>query len=261
MSITTPNTTAPALPADLEALMRKLKMPHARAIAPEVLATARAQRWEPVETVKALLTEETAGRARSMLATRRKAAGFPTGKTFETWDEAASSIPVPAQQALRTLEWIHRKENLVLCGPSGTGKTFFLEALGQQAIEEGMRVAWFTLEDLGTLIRSHRADDTITRAVARILRSDLVVIDDIGLLAVANDAAEGLYRVVDAAYEKRALAVSSNLHPAGFDELMPKTLATATVDRLLHHAHVCQTTGDSVRMNQALAGKGVMPLN
>jgi DNA replication protein DnaC len=260
MSINTPNTTAPALPAELEALMRQLKMPHARAIAAEVLATARAQRWEPVEIVKALLKEETAGRARSMLATRRKAAGFPTGKTFALWDEAASSIPAPTQQALRTLEWIHRKENLVVCGPSGTGKTFFLEALGQQAVEEGMRVAWFTLEDLGTLIRAHRADDTVTKAVARILRADLVVIDDIGLLAVATDAAEGLYRVVDTAYEKRSVAVSSNLHPAGFDELMPKTLATATVDRLLHHAHVCQTSGDSVRLTQALAGKGVMPL-
>ncbi len=85
--------------------------------------------------------------------------------------------------------------------------------------------------------------------------------DDIGLLPVADDAAEGLYRIVDAAYEKRSVAISSNLHPAGFDELMPKTLATATVDRLLHHAHVCQTTGDSVRMTQAMAGKGVMPLN
>ncbi|MGP9618392.1 ATP-binding protein [Arthrobacter sp. AOP36-A1-22] len=260
MAITTANTTTSALPADLEALMRSLKLPHARAIAPEVLATARAQRWEPVEVVKALFVEKSAGRARSMLAARRKAAGFPTGKTFEHWDEAASSIPAPTQQGLRTLEWIHRKENLVVCGPSGTGKTFFLEALGQQAIAEGMRVAWFTLEDLGGLIRAHRADDTVNRAVARILRADLIVIDDIGLLAVATDAAEGLYRVVDAAYEKRALAVSSNLHPAGFDELMPKTLATATVDRLLHHAHVCQTAGDSVRMTQALAGKGVMPL-
>jgi hypothetical protein len=57
-----------------------------------------------------------------------------------------------------------------------------------------------------------------------------------------------------------AVAVSSNLHPAAFDELMPKTLATATVDRLLHHAHVCQTTGDSVRLCQALTGQGVKPL-
>ena len=66
-----------------------------------------------------------------------------------------------------------------------------------------------------------------------------------GCSPVAPDAAEGLYRLVDAAYEKRSVAISSNLHPAGFDELMPKTLATATVDRLLHHAHVCQTTGES----------------
>lgn len=261
MSIHTANTTAPTLPADLESLMRQLKMPHARGIAAEVLATARAQRWEPAEVVKALLTEETAGRARSMLAARRKAAGFPTGKTFATWDQQASSIPAPTQQSLRTLEWISRKENLVLCGPSGTGKTFFLEALGQQAVEEGQRVAWFTLEDLGAMIRAHRTDDTIAKAVTRILRADLVVVDDIGLLPVADDAAEGLYRLVDAAYEKRSVAISSNLHPAGFDELMPKTLATATVDRLLHHAHVCQTSGDSVRMTQALAGRGVTPLD
>ena len=222
--VTTPNTAAPPLPADLEALMRSLKMPHARALAPDLIATARAQRWEPAEVIKALFTVEAAGRARSMLASRRKAAGFPTGKTFEAWDPAASSIPAPTQQALRTLEWISRRENLVVCGPSGTGKTFFLEALGQQAVEA-------------------------------------VVIDDIGLLPVATDAAEGLYRVVDAAYEKRSVAISSNLHPAGFDELMPKTLATATVDRLLHHAHVCQTSGDSIRLTQALAGKGVTRLN
>ena len=255
------NTTAAALPSDVEAMMRSLKMPHARALAPELVATARAQRWEPVEVIKALFTEEIRGRAASMLATRRKAAGFPTGKTFDAWDPAASSIPTPTQQALRTLEWIRRRENLVVCGPSGTGKTFFLEALGQQAVEEGLRVAWFRLEDLGQLIRAHRTDDSVTKAVNRVLRADLVVIDDIGLLAVGTDAAEGLYRVVDAAYEKRSIAISSNLHPAGFDELMPKTLATATVDRLLHHAHVCQTSGDSVRLTQALAGKGVTQLS
>ncbi|WP_375432474.1 ATP-binding protein [uncultured Friedmanniella sp.] len=236
--------------------MRQLKMPYARALAPELIATAKAQRWEPVEVIKALFVEEVTGRGRSMLATRRKAAGFPTGKTFDAWDATASSIPAPTQQALRTLEWVHRRENLVVCGPSGTGKTFFLEALGQAVVETGRRVAWFTLEHLGVLVRAHRTDDT----VARILRADLIIIDDIGLLPVAHDAAEGLYRIVDAAYEKRSIALSSNLHPAGFDELMPKTLATATVDRLLHHAHVCQTNGDSIRLTQALTGKGVTAL-
>ncbi|WP_216363533.1 IS21-like element helper ATPase IstB [Subtercola boreus] len=258
MSVTT--NTAPPLPAELEAMMRQLKMPYARALAPELLQTAKTQRWDPTEVIKALFVEEITGRSRSMLNSRRKAAGFPTGKTFATWDETVSSIPAPTQQALRTLEWVHRRENVVVCGPSGTGKTFFLEALGQHIVEAGMRVAWFRLEDLGALIRAHRSDDSVTRVVARILRADLIVIDDIGLLPVGADAAEGLYRLVDAAYEKRSIAVSSNLHPAAFDELMPKTLATATVDRLLHHAHICQTSGDSIRLTEALAGKGVTPM-
>jgi DNA replication protein DnaC len=251
---------APPLPADLETLLRRLRLPHVRRTAPEVLATAKAQRWEPGEVLRALLTAEAAGRERSALATRRAAAAFPTGKTFDAWQPEASSIPAPTQHALRTLEWLHRRENLVVCGPSGTGKTFLLEALGQHAVEQGLKVPWFALEALGALLRRHRADDTVAKALARVLRADLIVVDDIGLLPVSPDAAEGLYRLVDAAYEKRSIAVSSNLHPAAFDELMPKTLATATVDRLLHHAHVCQTSGDSVRLSQALNGKGVTPL-
>ena len=251
---------ASPLPSELAGLLHRMRLPHMRKAAPEVLATAKAQRWDPAEVLKVLLAEEVAGRERSALATRRAAAGFPTGKTFDAWNPDASSIPAPTQQALRTLEWVHRRENLVVCGPSGTGKTFLLEALGQQAVEAGLRVAWLRLEDLGVLLRRHRADDTVAKAITRLLKAELVVVDDIGLLPVATDAAEGLYRLVDAAYEKRSVAISSNLHPSGFDELMPKTLATATVDRLLHHAHVCQTSGDSVRLTQALAGKGVMPL-
>jgi DNA replication protein DnaC len=258
MSTTAP--TAPPQEAALERLLKRMRLPYIWRAAPELLATAKTQRWDPTEVLKALLAEEVSGRERSSLATRRSLAGFPTGKTFAAWDSTLSSIPAPTQSALRTLEWVHRRENLVVCGPSGTGKTFLFEALGQQAVEAGLHVAWFSLEQLGALLRRHRADDTVTKAIGRILRADLVCVDDIGLLPVGVDAAEGLYRLVDAGYEKRSIALSSNLHPAGFDELMPKTLATATVDRLLHHAHVCQTSGDSVRLTQALAGKGVNAL-
>lgn len=90
--------------------------------------------------------------------------------------------------------------------------------------------------------------------------ADLIIVDDIGMLPVSPDAAEGFYRLVDSAYERRSLTVSSNLHPSGFDEIMPKTLATATVDRLLHHAHVCVTSGESFRLAEATNGKGVTPL-
>ncbi|MDX5564540.1 IS21-like element helper ATPase IstB [Streptomyces sp. ID05-04B] len=241
-------------------LTRRLKLPHIRRAMAEIIPTAKAQRWDPAEIVRALLAEEAAGRDAANLRTRRTRAAFPTGKTFHIWNEEASSIPVPTQSALRTLEWIGRRENLCVVGPSGTGKLHFSEALGQSAVDAGMTVAWFTIEDLGALIRRHRVNDSVSKAITRITRTDLIIVDDIGLLPVSPDAAEGFYRLVDAAYERRSLAVSSNLHPSGFDEIMPKTLATATVDRLLHHAHVVVTQGDSHRLAEATTGRGVVPL-
>src|SRR6201987_2400050 len=110
-------------------------------------------------------------------------------------------------------------------------------------------------------MRRHRVDDSIARAITRVIRTDLIIVDDIGLLPVSPDAAEGFYRLVDAAYERRALAVSRNLHPPGVDEILPKTLATATVDRLMHHAHIVVTQGDSFRLAQATSGQGVKPFS
>ena len=253
--------TAPPLPDDLEALLRRLRMPHTRRRRPR---SHRHRQVSTLGTSRSVAGPVHGRRSPGGTGPRWRPGGpgrpFRLGKRSTPGNPKRPPSPQPTQQALRTLEWLHRKENLVLCGPSGTGKTFFLEALGQLAVEQGLHVAWFTLEDLGGLIRRHRADDTVHKAIARILRAELIVVDDIGLLPVAADAAEGLYRLVDAAYEKRSVAISSNLHPAGFDELMPKTLATATVDRLLHHAHICQTSGDSIRLSQALTGRGVTPL-
>lgn len=96
--------------------MRRSKMPYARVLAPELIATARAQRWEPAEIVRALFVERVAGRSRCMLVDRRKAAGFPTRKTFDTWDESASSIPTPTQRALPTSV----KPPAIRCGSAGS---------------------------------------------------------------------------------------------------------------------------------------------
>jgi DNA replication protein DnaC len=250
----------PTLPADLDALLRRLRLPYVRRQAPEVIATAKAQRWDPAEVLKVLLQAEAAGRDQATRAARRKAAAFPAGKTLDGWDATASSIPAPTQQALATLEWIGRAENLAVCGPSGTGKSHFVEALGHAAIDADLKVLWFTLETLTTTIGRAKVDASIPKTVARLIRADLIVIDDIGMLPASTDAAEAFYRLIDAAYERRSVAVTSNLHPAGFDTIMPKTIATATVDRLLHHAHVVITDGSSHRLAEATAGKGVIAL-
>jgi DNA replication protein DnaC len=252
---------APPLPQELDRLLRRMRLPYLRKAAPDVLATAKAQRWDPAEVLRVLLDEEVTGRDAATRRMRRKQASFPTGKTLASWRPEDSSIPQATQQALMTLEWVARAENLAIAGPSGTGKSHFVEALAHAAIEQDLRVAWFTLESLTTTITRAKVDGTTARTVARICRCDLLVVDDIGMLPAGPDAAEAFYRIIDAAYERRSVAVTSNLHPSGFDQIMPKTLATATVDRLLHHAHLVLTKGDSHRLAEALAGKGVVPLS
>ncbi len=245
---------------ELVVLCRRLRLKYVREQMPEVLLTAKAQRWDPAEMLRVLLIAEAEGRDRATIEYRRKKAKFPAGKTFDAWDPARSVISGPTQEALRSLEWVTRAENLVVCGPSGTGKSHFCEALGQHATETGLIVVWYSIEDLGALIRRHRIDDTINKAFTPILRADLVIVDDIGLLPISGDAAEGLYRLVDACYEQRSVAVSSNLHPSGFDQLIDHNIASALVDRLMHHAHVVVTEGESIRLADATQGKGVIPL-
>ncbi len=222
--------------------------------------------------LKVLLQEELEGRERSATGARRAAAGFPTGKTFAAWDAQLCSVPIATQEALRSLEWVRRRENLVVCGPSGTGKSFFLDALGQEAVENGLKVAWFTLEGWGSWCArawprlslqwiTDRGTCQLDPGQGVRSRADLIVVDDIGLLPVSPDSAEGHYRLVDSACERRSVAISSNLHPAGFDELMPKTLATATVDRLMHRPHLCVTSGESIRLAEATSGQGVLALS
>jgi DNA replication protein DnaC len=212
MTVKTP--TPPPLPDELERLLHRLRLPYVRRAAPDVIATATAQRWEHAEVLKVLLAEEAAGRDRATIRTRRRAAGLPAGKTFDAWEPDRSMIPPATQQALRTLEWIDRAEVLVVCGASGTGESHFIEALGHLAIDNGKTVAWHTLETLAQLLRRHRVDDSINKAIGKLIRVDLVVIDDVGLLPISADAAEAMSRVVDAAYEKRSIAISSNIHPS-----------------------------------------------
>ena len=189
---------APALPDDLTALLRRMRLPYLRTAAPEVLATAKAQRWDPAEVLRVLLTEEIRGRDEATKAMRRKAAGLPAGKTFDSWREHDSSIPAPTQSALAGLEWIGRAENLAITGPSGTGKTHFVEALAHNVIDAGMRVSWFTLESLTAAITRAGADNSVNKVIARITRAELIVVDDIGMLPSGQAAAEAFYRLVDA---------------------------------------------------------------
>lgn len=118
MTVTTPSP--PPLPDEVAAMRRRLRLRYVRKAATEVLATAASQRWTPAEILGVLLAEEAAGRDRTTIALPRCQSRLPAAKTFDAWHQAASAIPEPVQQALRTLEWTSRAEDLVISGRSGT---------------------------------------------------------------------------------------------------------------------------------------------
>ena len=239
------------------ALTHALSMPHARRNLDDFLETALIQKWSPTQVLEAFLTTEADGRAAIGLKRRLGILGIPENKTFDTFDTTQSSIPAPTINFLEALTWIKNKENLVIAGPSGTGKTHLIQALAHKCVTQGGKAKWMTMTNISEMVTSYQIDNTLSKQVKRLVNTDLLIIDDIGLLPVTDAGAQGLYRIIEAAYEKTSIALSSNIHPAKFDQLMPKTNATAAVDRLLHHAHMITTSGDSIRMSQARNGKGV----
>lgn len=158
--------TAPApLPADLESGLRRLKLAAMRSIAPELLTTAKTQRWAPEELLRALIEAEIGARDASNTRLRLKAAGFPMLKTIEEFDLAASSIPAPTWAYLTSLEWIRATENLCLVGPAGTGKSHTLIALGHAAVLAGHRVRYFAAADLVETLYRGLADNSVGRVI------------------------------------------------------------------------------------------------
>lgn len=244
--------SVPELPADLTAGLRRLKLAAIRTLAPELLLTAKTQRWTPEEVLRTFIEAELAARDASNAANRLKAAAFPVLKTVEAFDVAASSIPQATYDYLTSLQWLRDTTNLAFIGPPGTGKSHTLIALGHAAVTAGHRVKYCTAADLVDTLYRALADNSVGRTIDTLLRHDLVIIDEIGFAPLDDTGTQLLFRLVAAAYERRSLAVASHW---GFDQwgrfLPEHTTAASILDRLLHHATVVITDGESYRMREA----------
>ncbi|MDH5519322.1 MAG: ATP-binding protein, partial [Acidimicrobiia bacterium] len=206
----TPPTTTPTLPADLEAGLKRLKLAAIRHAAPEILLTAKTQRWKPEETLRVLIDLEITARDQSNMNNRMKAARFPVVKTLDEFNIDESSIPKASHDYLVTLDWIDRADNLCLVGPAGTGKSHYLIAVGRAAIEAGHRVRYFTAAELIEHLWRATADNTVGRTIEQLCRNQLLIIDEIGFAPLDHTGCQLLFRLVAAAYEKRSLAIGSH---------------------------------------------------
>ncbi|MWA06036.1 ATP-binding protein [Actinomadura sp. LD22] len=244
--------TDPALPADLDAGLRRLKLSAIRRLAPELLVTARTQRWRPEELLRTLIDAELAARDASNTRNRMKTAAFPVIKTIEEFDVAASSIPAATFDYLASLEWVRAAENYCAVGPAGTGKSHTLIAFGVAAVQAGHKVRYFTAADLVETLYRGLADNSVGRVIDTVLRADLVIIDEVGFAPLDDTGAQLLFRFVAAAYERRALGIGSHWPFDQWGRFLPEhTTAVSLLDRLLHHSHVVVTEGESFRMRQA----------
>jgi DNA replication protein DnaC len=250
-----PRTTAPALPADLEAGLKRLKLSTIRTQAPEILLTAKTQRWAPEETLRVLVDLEIASRDRSNTRNRMTAARFPVVKTFDEFNLAKSSIPRASHDYLSTLDWIGRADNLCLVGPAGTGKTHYLIALGRAAVEAGHKVRYFTAIELVEHLYRAVADNTVGRAIEAVCRYELIIIDEIGFAPLDHTGCQLMFRLIAAAYERRSVAIASHSPFEQWGRFLPdQPTAVSLLDRLCHHAHIITTTGDSYRLTHRTSG-------
>ncbi len=247
----------PPLAPDLAAGLRRLKLAAMRRLAPELLITAKTQRWAPEELLRTLVEAEITAREASNARTRLKHAAFPVTKTLEDFDRTASSIPGATLDYLASLEWVTARENLCLVGPAGTGKSHLLVALGAAAVQAGHKVRYLTAADLAETLYRGLADNSVGKIIDTLLRNDLIIIDEVGFAPLDDTGAQLLFRLVAAAYERRSLGIASHWPFESWGRFLPEhTTAVSLLDRLLHHASVVVTDGDSYRMREARAKGG-----
>lgn len=206
-----------------------------------------------VEFLERLLEDEVERRSQKQLMLRLRRASFTSDKTLEGFNWSFNpSINRQQILDLATGTWIERKENVLIVGPSGVGKSHLAQALGQEACRRGYHVLFTAVPKMLSHLHGGRADGTYERRLSAYLRPDLLVLDDFGLRPLRAQEPEDFYQVIGKRYERGSILVTSNRDYAEWPEAFGDNplLASAGLDRLAHQAHLVTITGASYRAQQ-----------
>lgn len=234
----------------LKAHLADLQMPGSLEVVDELLSQVDRGALSPAEAMERLLAAQVALRRNRRLTAALRSSRLPAVKTLETFDFSFQpSIDRAQILNLHELGFVERRENVIFLGPAGIGKTHLAISLAITAAERGRRVYYGTLAELVLSLTEAERQGRLRERLAMLRQPSLLVVDEIGYLPVTAGGANLFFQLVNARYEKASFVLTSNKSFKDWGEVFgDPVVAAAMLDRLLHHCHIVNISGNSYRL-------------